>query len=106
MLRDTPKILSVCKDGKLMISPECEIDHHSAKYLRDRIDAEMFENFPSLLIIDLSKVDFMDSSGLGLILGRLAKADELGISMRVTGASERVKKIFSLAGVDRVLKIE
>lgn len=80
----------------------CDVDHHSAKPMRERIDSKLFEHKPRALVIDLSEVDFMDSSGIGLILGRVEKAAALGVEVVLTGASARIMKLISLSGIDRV----
>ncbi len=83
-----------------------EIDHHSAVGMRTGIDAEIFEHRPKKLILDLSGVDFMDSSGLGLILGRYATIQKVGGELVVLNPNEGVVKILKLAGAERILKIE
>ncbi len=102
MLRGASKI-TVSTDGSVLtISPKGDIDHHSARTLRERIDNEMYLNRPELLILDLSGIEFMDSSGLGLLLGRYQRAKDLGIKLELTGCSDRVMKILSLAGADKM----
>ncbi len=83
-----------------------EIDHHSAVEMRTGIDAEIFERRPEKLILDLSGVDFMDSSGLGLILGRLATMKKVGGELVVINPNDGVMKILRLAGAERIIKIE
>jgi len=80
-----------------------DIDHHSSKKVRAKIDSEMFIVRPKNIIMDLSKVEFMDSSGLGLILGRYTKAGEIGCDFKLTNPNEKVKKILDLAGVERII---
>lgn len=92
--------------GLLAVRILGEIDHHSALGLRQGIDALIVENRPSRLIIDLSRVDFMDSSGLGLILGRYAEIKKLGGDMVVLNPGKNIMKILKLAGADRMIKIE
>lgn len=92
--------------GLLAVRILGEIDHHSALGLRQGIDALIVENRPSRLIIDLSRVDFMDSSGLGLILGRYAEVKKLGGDMVVLNPGKNIMKILKLAGADRMIKIE
>lgn len=82
-----------------------DIDHHSAKDVKKLIDSEIFINRPDTVYLDLSQVDFMDSSGLGLILGRYRLSTELGISFKVLNPTERVMKILSLAGCEKILTI-
>ena len=47
-----------------------EIDHHTASVIRNEIDAAVEKNMPTLLVLDFRDVSFMDSSGIGLVLGR------------------------------------
>ena len=74
--------------------------------MRKGIDGEIFEKKPERLILDLSAVDFMDSSGLGLVLGRYASVQKIGGELVVLNPSERVMKILLLAGAERIIKIE
>ena len=82
-----------------------EVDHHNAKAARRRIDREMEERCPTELVLDLGGVNFMDSSGLGLILGRYNKATELGIPFSVKNPTPATMKIISLAGGERIINI-
>ena len=90
------------KGDVLHVALSGEIDHHSAGAAREKIDAALFKYRPAAFSFDLSNVAFMDSSGLGLILGRVALCEELGISVRLLHPSPRVRKIFAVAGVDRI----
>ncbi len=90
------------KNGVLNVSIKGEIDHHTAIKTREKIDEAMLSNRPKDVILDLSAVSFMDSSGLGLIIGRASLGQEIGASVRVRNASERIKKILSMAGVCRI----
>lgn len=82
-----------------------EIDHHSAVAIRGKIDDALYRDLPRNLVIDIGNVGFMDSSGLGLILGRYRKAKELGIPLSVANPTPSVKKILSMAGIDRMIQI-
>ena len=92
--------------GILVAKIDGDIDHHSAKSIRERIDSVIFERKPALVLLDLSAVDFMDSSGLGLILGRFNTAKELGLDLKILSPSRSVKKVLELAGIERLIKIE
>lgn len=83
-----------------------EIDHHSAVAVRHEIDDMLMLTRPKMLIIDLSCVEFMDSSGLGLIMGRYSLMEKLGGETVIQNPSLRVKKILSLAGMERIIRIE
>lgn len=90
------------KEGELVARICCDIDHHSAKRMREKIDDKLFETKPHTLIIDFSAVGFMDSSGLGLILGRVECASALRIGVTLTGLSSTLMKLVKLAGLERV----
>ena len=83
-----------------------EIDHHTAVSIRNGIDAAIFERRPRRLIMDLSGVTFMDSSGLGLIMGRFAVMKELGGDVVVYNPSPEIQSILTLAGLERVVRVE
>ena len=82
-----------------------EIDHHSAKILRDGIDERIFESRPKKLYIDLKGVDFMDSSGLGLLMGRYKLMRIYGGKTYIQNPSHRVLKIIELAQMGRIIDI-
>ena len=92
--------------NELKISLLGEIDHHSARSLRQKVDELLYYYRPKTVALDLSKITFMDSSGLGLILGRFTLARELGGIMRIIDPTDDVMKILDLAGTSRLIKIE
>ena len=94
------------RDGVFRIVLEGEIDHHSAVSVRSAIDTKLYEFRPRHTVLDLSKIDFMDSSGLGLIMGRYALMQKLGGVFSVANPNERVMKIFDLAGLGRIITVE
>lgn len=66
------------EDNKVIALLSGEIDHHNAKSLRQDIDFSLRENQPEELIMDFSEVGFMDSSGIGLVMGRYKLMQEIG----------------------------
>ena len=104
--RDRARILVDPAGSILSVRVRGEIDHHTASDIRRGIDAVLFEKRPKKLLLDLSAVSFMDSSGLGLILGRAALCEEMGAVLRLCHPGARVKKIFAVAGLDRLSHIE
>lgn len=94
------------RDGRNMrITIEGDIDHHSAKYIREQIDTAIFYCRPIEVTMDLSKVSFMDSSGLGLILGRFTKLREIGGRLKLLNPTPQTEKILALAGVGSMIEI-
>ncbi len=94
------------EDDALVINLSGEIDHHSAVGVRSDIDTLVFETRPKRLILELSDITFMDSSGLGLIMGRYALIKDLGGSLLLRSPSAAVMKILGLSGMDRIISIE
>ncbi len=82
-----------------------EIDHHLAKCQREEIDKMLFVAKPKKLILDFSEVRFMDSSGIGLIIGRADICRGIGAVLEVTGLSPQLKKLMKLSGVEKIKEI-
>lgn len=82
-----------------------DLDHHTAKNMRCEIDREIKEHNSRLLILDFSKVAFMDSSGIGLIMGRYKLMEELGGEVIVARPPVYIRKVLNLAGINRLTKI-
>ncbi len=85
---------------------EGELDHHTAKEMRDTIDYAVEFNMPTLLIIDFSGVTFMDSSGIGLVMGRYRNLQKTGAELHISGATPQIYKMLQLAGIERLAKLE
>lgn len=85
---------------------EGDIDHHSARQLRENIDAAVMSVCPALLYLDFGKVTFMDSSGIGLILGRYKIMQSLGGSLRVINAPPVIGRMLRLAGITKLNILE
>ena len=94
-------------EGKTMTVSLCgEIDHHTAKEIREKADAAIISAKPESIALDLSEISFMDSSGLGLIMGRYALMKDLSGSLSLRAPTAAVMKILTLAGMERIVKIE
>ena len=83
-----------------------EIDHHNAAGLRKAIDNSIELNMPSLLILDFERVSFMDSSGIGLIMGRYKNLAKRGAALNICGVSPAIYKMMHLSGIERIVKID
>ena len=83
-----------------------EIDHHIAPAIRTEADRMILYTGKKTVILDLSAVEFMDSSGLGLLMGRKALTDKLGKDLLVRNPAARIFKILDLAGLTKILNIE
>lgn len=94
------------RGGELLVVLSGEIDHHSAVWVRTEIDERIMRYRPSRTVMDLSGICFMDSSGIGLIMGRHARMQAIGGELCVREPGERIMKIFELAGLDRIVRVE
>ncbi len=83
-----------------------EIDHHSAKGIREKIDTAILENHPQELTLNFSQVSFMDSSGIGLVIGRFKAMQEVDGKIVIEGASQQITKVMRLSGIDRLATIK
>ena len=76
-----------------------EIDHDAAQHLRLCLDDALTCRAPRVLVMDFGGVGFMDSSGVGLILGRQRRAKALGGSIRVQHAPPQLRRVLALARI-------
>ncbi len=94
------------KDKLLLIKLIGSVDHHTAREAREKIDSSIKRGRIKTVILDLGEVEFMDSSGLGLILGRYARVCDLGGKFILKGISDEIMKIIRLAGIEKFIPIE
>lgn len=85
-----------------------EIDHHTAGDVREKIDSALKFKRPSHLIIDFRNVTFMDSSGIGLVMGRYRMIQSLSsmATLEIKNVTAQTKKIMELAGLGRIAIIK
>ncbi len=96
--------LSAAPEG-LAVTISGEIDHHSAVGMRREIDNIIWNRTPTHLILDMAEVEFMDSSGLGFIMGRYALMKEIGGNLTLRNPSAIVMKMLTMTGFDKKVKI-
>ena len=83
-----------------------EIDHHTAADIRTDIDIRVEGSHPDILILDFTNVSFMDSSGIGLVMGRYKLMNDIEGTLKIVNPSPQIRKVMSLAGIDRLAIIE
>ena len=93
------------KDKTLVFKITEEIDHHAVEKLRRKADLEIEKHIPKKVIFDFERVTFMDSAGIGLIIGRYKNISSLGGILEVTNATETVNKILIMSGVNKIINI-
>jgi anti-sigma B factor antagonist len=91
-------------DGRRVVSVRGEVDVYSAPTLRKCLQESMDEQYRDL-IVDLTDIAFIDSTGLGVLVAGQNRAGELGGKLSVVCAQERVLKLFRITGLDEVFAI-
>lgn len=94
------------KDGTLTVCLKGEMDHHGAAAVRQDVDELIIRSKPRKAVLVLSDINFCDSSGLGLIMGRYKTAVRVGATLSVMDPSPPVERMIKLAGMDKLIKIE
>lgn len=93
------------KDKLLILEITEEIDHHTSERIRRKADYEITRYMPRKVIFDFSNVQFMDSAGIGMILGRYKMMKMIGGSVEMKNVSPMLKKIFEMSGLTKICPI-
>ena len=91
------------KGATLILHMSEELDHHMANQVSRTVDTQIEKGDVRVLIFDFEGMTFMDSSGIGMVLGRNRKMEFLGGKTYVTGISPSVDRIFSMSGLYRII---
>ncbi len=95
-------IFSVTRDT-LVVEMFGDLDHYSAEAVRQRIDDALDSHNTNNLIFDFSKVDFMDSSGIGMILGRYRQLCPARGKVAICGCSQHIRSLLNMAGLFSII---
>lgn len=94
------------RKGKTLIAKiSGELDHHSTEYFRQKIDSELLKAENKNLIMDLNLTGFMDSSGIGLIIGRYKKVLSINGKTAIVVNNSRITRILGLSGLGKLVKM-
>ncbi len=92
-------VKTIYDDGMLTALLFGEIDHHTARDIRLTVDSDIEKHHPSRLILDFRRVKFMDSSGIGLIMGRYRMMQLVGGKVALVNVPPHLERIIALSGV-------
>lgn len=92
------------KDNVLLIHVDGELDHHNSIYIRKKADDIICKYNVKVVIFDFLKTGFMDSSGIGVIMGRYKKIKSLGGNVGVINTSKSIEKILLFSGLNKIVK--
>lgn len=88
----------------LIIHLPRELDNHNCKNLKYETDLLLAENYINKIVFDFTKTEFMDSSGIGVLLNRYKQMVQNGGSVTIYGAQHQVTRILSVGGVSKLVK--
>ncbi|MCR1897794.1 anti-sigma F factor antagonist [Irregularibacter muris] len=98
-------ILSLSLNNKtLIVKIRGELDHHTAEEIRNEIDHELDNNAVKNILFDFSELSFMDSSGIGVLMGRYKKILQRNGQAGVYQINSQVRRVFEISGLLRILK--
>ena len=82
-----------------------ELDHHFAEYARNKIDRELLKATTRNVIFDFSGLSFMDSSGIGVIVGRYANIKKLGGRAAIICKNQKIFRILEMSGIIKLIPV-
>lgn len=89
----------------LLIRVSGELDHHMAAKVKEEADSALCSSNAINIIFDFTGLEFMDSSGIGVIMGRYKKVRTLGGRIIVFGVNASVLRIMEMSGIDKIIKL-
>ncbi len=90
----------------LTIKLKGELDHHGADEARDLIDEKIKSDKFNKLVIDFKGLDFIDSSGIGFVIGRYKVIRKRNGVIEIVHASKKVRKILDMSGIGKIINIK
>lgn len=91
------------EDKQLIFKINEDIDECCAQKIRRRLDNEIERYMPKEIVFDFNNVSFMDSAGIGLLIGRYKFANMLGGKVEITNISDPIRKIFEMSGILKII---
>ena len=91
------------EDKQLIFKINEDIDECYAQKIRRRLDNEIEKHMAKEVIFDFSNVSFMDSAGIGLLIGRYKLATMLGGKVQIANINESIRKIFEMSGILKIM---
>ena len=94
------------ENKRLIFEIHEEIDEYVVQNMRRRIDNEIERYMPKEVIFDFNKVSFMDSAGIGMIIGRYKMAKMLGGELEIINANKAIRKVLEMSGIVNIIPIK
>ena len=96
---------SFLEEGRLTVALTGEIDHHCAKAYIKTIASKIETYTPSVCILDFREVDFVDSSGIAVVINALRNMTQIEGKLLLTGISTQPMRVFRASGIDKLVEI-
>ena len=93
------------EDKLLVFEITEDLDHHATEKIRRRADYEIQRFMPKRVVFDFNRVVFMDSAGIGLIIGRYKTTCCYGGTLEMMNVSEKIKRVFERSGILKIIPI-
>ena len=93
------------EDKLLLFEFTEELDHHASEKIRKRADYEIQRFMPKKVLFDFRRVCFMDSAGIGLIVGRYKTTTSYGGIVEIVNVNDKVRKVFEMSGILKIIPI-
>jgi stage II sporulation protein AA (anti-sigma F factor antagonist) len=100
------RFTSFLQDGKLTVMLTGEIDHHCAKEYILEITAKIEAYMPQICVLDFNEVDFIDSSGIAVVINALRYMSKIQGILMLTGVNSQPMKVFHASGIDKLVEIK
>ena len=97
------QIRAKTNNDTLYVSLEGELDEHTASYAKNEMDFLFSDNVAKQVILDLKKLDFMDSTGIGVLLGRYKKMKDKNIPIFILNPSSHIDKILNMTAIYQIM---
>ena len=98
--------MNITVSGSVIVATlDLDVDHSTVGIIRSKIDMEIKRNPVSLLIFDMTNLEFIDSSGIGLILGRYKLISSLGGKICIANAKKHIIKLINMSGLHKILSV-
>lgn len=94
------------KENVLIVRLSGELDHHEAGILREKWQSKLTNGNILHVILNLEEVTFMDSSGIGVLLGRYKEITQLGGELVVCSIHPSLKRLFEMSGLFKIIRLE
>lgn len=98
------QVTSMVKDGCKIIHLIGELDECSAEYVRKTIDKSLMDKNYSYVLFDMKDLKFMDSTGIGVLLGRYKILKKMGINVCIGNCNKQIDRILSMSGIYNIMQ--